>query len=221
MGAEDAWKAHVDRFVDRHYASLRGRARTHVIAAHLNEHLPGPPAALVDVGGGAGNQSIPLARDGYTVALVDPSAAMLGRAQERLADEPPEVRDRVRLIEASAEQAREILGSGGFAGVLCHGVIMYLDDPCPLVRALADLADTGGIVSVVAKNAAVLATRPALEGRWADALAAFDTNRQVNGLGLDTRADTIDGLTTILAENHVQRIAWYGVTAPRGALLYP
>jgi len=29
---------------------------------------------------------------------------------------------------------------------------MYLDDPMPLVGALGELADTGGVVSIVAKN---------------------------------------------------------------------
>ncbi len=63
----------------------------------------------------------------------------------------------------------------------------------------------------MAKNAAALVTRPALEGNWAEALAAFDTDRQVNGLGLDTRADTVDGLTAMLADSGVEQIAWYGV----------
>jgi 2-polyprenyl-3-methyl-5-hydroxy-6-metoxy-1,4-benzoquinol methylase len=113
---------------------LRGRVRTHVIACHLREHLPRPPAALVDVGGGAGNQSIPLARDGYQVAIVDPSAAMLAKAQARLESEPAEVVSRVRLVQASAAEARHALGGMRFAGVLCHGVIMYVDDPVAIRR---------------------------------------------------------------------------------------
>jgi SAM-dependent methyltransferase len=200
-----------ERFVDGHYGTLRGRVRTYVISCHLRDHLPRPPAALVDVGGGAGNQSIPLARDGYQVTIVDPSAAMLARAQARLAAEPGEVARRVRLVQASAGQARGALGGARFAGVLCHGVIMYVDDPRPFVAALADLAEPGGVVSLVAKNARTLATRPALEGNWAHALAAFTTDRQVNGLGLDTRADTLEDLTTMLAEAGVERTAWYGV----------
>ena len=79
VSADDVWAPLAERFVDGHYGTLRGRVRTHVIACHLREHLPRPPAALVDVGGGAGNQSIPLARDGYQVAIVDPSAAMLAK----------------------------------------------------------------------------------------------------------------------------------------------
>src|SRR5215470_9773695 len=143
--------------------------------------------------------------------IVDPSAAMLARAADRLAAEPREVAGRVRLVQASAEAAREALGDERFAGVLCHGVIMYVDDPRPFAAALADLAEPGGIVSVVAKNARCLAARPALEGRWADALAAFDSDRQVNGLGVDTRADTIEGLTALLAELGIDHVTWYGV----------
>jgi S-adenosylmethionine-dependent methyltransferase len=207
----DPWAPLVGRFVDRHYGTLRGRVRTYVIGAHLRDHLPAPPAALVDVGGGAGNQSIPLAREGYRVTIVDPSEAMLARAAERLAAEPGEISGRVRLVRASATEARGMLGTERFSGVLCHGVIMYVDDPRPFVASLADLAEPGGIVSLAAKNARNLATRPALEGNWAEALAAFDTDRQVNGLGLDTRADTVEDLTAMLADVGVERIAWYGV----------
>src|SRR5215471_18223369 len=173
VAESDAWAGLADRFVHGHYGSLRGRVRTHVIDSHLRAHLPPPPAALVDVGGGAGNQSVPLAASGYQVTIVDPSAAMLDRAAARLAGEPREVASRVRLVQASAEAAREALGDERFAGVLCHGVIMYVDDPRPFAAALADLAEPGGTLSLVAKNARCLATRPALEGRWADALAAF------------------------------------------------
>ena len=88
---------------------------------------------------------------------------------------------------------------------------MYVEDPRAFVAALADLAGPGGIVSLVAKNARTLVTRPALEGNWAGALAAFDTDRQVNGLGLDTRADTVEDLTAMLADSGVERVAWYGV----------
>lgn len=200
-----------ERFVEGHYGTLRGRVRNHVIACHLRDHLPEAPAALVDVGGGAGNQSIPLARDGYQVTIVDPSAAMLARARTRLAAGPAEIASRVRLVQASATEAYQALGGRRFAAVLCHGVIMYVDDPRPFAAALAGLAQPGAIVSVVAKNAASMATRPALAGDWAGALAALDTDRQVNGLGLDTRADTVEGLTAIMAESGVETIAWYGV----------
>jgi SAM-dependent methyltransferase len=207
----DPWAALAERFVEGHYGSLRGRVRTHVIDRHLRAHLPRPPCALVDVGGGAGNQSLPLARDGYQVTIVDPSPAMLARAMARLAGEDGEVAGRVRLVQATAEEALDAVGGQRFAGVLCHGVIMYVPDPRPFVAALAGLARPGGMVSLVAKNARALAVRPALEGRWAEARHAFDARHQVNGLGLDTRADTLEDLTALLTGHGIERIAWYGV----------
>jgi len=207
----DNWAPLVERFVDGHYGNLRGRIRTYVIDRHLRMHLPPPPARLIDVGGGAGNQSIPLARDGYEITIADPSEAMLARAERQLCAETPEVEARVRLVHASAEEASRILDGARFAGVLCHGVIMYVDDPAPFVAGLAELAEPGGIVSVVAKSAANLAVRPALQGDWRAALCAFDSDRQINGLGVDTRADSLQNLTSLLADVGVDRVAWYGV----------
>ena len=197
--------------MDEHYGSLRGRVRTHVIDCHLREHLASPPARLVDVGGGAGHQALPLARAGYEVTIVDPSAAMLKRADAFVAQESPEVIRRIRLVEATAEQSVKVLGRGSFAGVLCHGVIMYVDDPRPFVAALADLAQPGAVVSLVAKNTDTLAVRPALEGDWATALTAFDADRQVNGLGVDTHADSLEDLNQMLADVGIEQVAWYGV----------
>ena len=66
-------------------------------------------------------------------------------------------------------------------------------------------------MSIVAKNVEVMATRPALEGDWAAALAAFDTDRQVNGLGVDTRGDSVSALSTAIDGHGIEPIAWYGV----------
>ncbi len=207
----DAWAPLAHQFVDGHYGSLRGRVRTHVIDRHLRSHLPPPPATVVDVGGGAGHQSLPLARDGYDVTLLDPSEAMLQRARQALAAEAPQVSARVRLVQGRGEDAPEALHGQQFAGVLCHGVLMYLDDPAPMVAALGELARPGGLVSIAAKNAAAMAVRPALAGNWGEALAAFDADRQLNGLGVDTRADTVEGLSGLLIASGVEPVAWYGV----------
>jgi S-adenosylmethionine-dependent methyltransferase len=184
---EDAWAPLVKSFVDDHYASLRGRVRTHVIDEHLREHMGAPMQRVVDVGGGAGDQSVPLARRGHQVTIVDPSAAMLERAATRLAREPEEVARRVTLVRTRGEDAPRALDGATFDAVLCHGVLMYLDDPEPLVQALCELTGPAGLVSIVAKN------------------------RQVNGLGIDTRGDRIDDLSGLLARRGIEPVAWYGV----------
>ncbi len=136
---------------------------------------------------------------------------MLAEAALRLDAEPDEVAARVELVEADGEQAPVLLGEGRFDSVLCHGVIMYLDDPSPLLAALCASARPGGIVSIVTKNRRTMAMRPGLDGDWSATLAAFDAERQVNGLGIDTRGDDLDELTDELRTHGVDQIAWYGV----------
>jgi S-adenosylmethionine-dependent methyltransferase len=200
-----------DPFVEGAYASVKGQVRTFVLHAQLLRHLPDPPATVLDVGGGAAHQSLPLARLGFDVTVLDPSPAMLAKAERRLSAEPNDVRRRVRLIEAPGEQAGAATAGQRFAAVLCHGVLMYLERPEPLIRALCHCVQPGGIVSVMALNARTLAVRPALDGRWVDALAAFDATSELGVLGADTRGDTVEALSDVLKQNAVDPEAWYGV----------
>jgi len=52
---------------------------------------------VLEYGCGSGRVTLPLARDGRSVTGVDSSKAMLARLRKRLADEPAELRGRVRL----------------------------------------------------------------------------------------------------------------------------
>ncbi|MGW5669507.1 hypothetical protein [Micromonospora sp. NPDC003776] len=65
--------------------------------------------------------------------------------------------------------------------------------------------------SATALNARTLAVRPALDRRWADALAAFDATGEMGVLGVDTRGDTVEGLSGLLRQNGVDPERWYGV----------
>src|SRR3954453_2474224 len=150
----------------------------------LLEHLPEPPSTIVDVGGGAGHQSFPLAMAGYDVTVLDSSPAMLDKARTRLAALPHEGRGRVTLVPGDGERAVEVLEGRTFAAVLCHGVLGYLEDPRPMVDQLCRCVAPGGLVSVMTANARAMAVRPALERRWDDALAAFDARSEVGVVGV-------------------------------------
>src|SRR3954453_21441025 len=102
--------------------------------------------------------------------------------EQRLTAEPGEVRRRVRLIEAHGENADRAVDGEAFSAVLCHGVLMYLAQPEPMVDALCRCVAAGGLVSVMALNRETLAVRPALERRWDDALAAFDASGEIGVL---------------------------------------
>jgi len=208
---EDGWAALADPFVEAAEATVKGRVRTYVLHQQLLRHLPAPPTTILDVGGGAAHQSLPLARLGYQVTVVDPSAAMLAKAEQRVKAQPDEVRRRVRLIQAEGKHADQAVGGETFAAVLCHGVLMYLAQPKPMLDALCRCVRSGGLMSVMALNGQTLAVRPALERRWADALAAFDASGEQGVLGTHTRADTVEGLSQLMRQGQVDPVAWYGV----------
>jgi len=69
MTGDDPWAALAGEFVEGAYATVKGQVRTYVLHHQLLDHLPSPPATVLDVGGGAGHQSFPLARAGYEVTL--------------------------------------------------------------------------------------------------------------------------------------------------------
>ncbi len=49
---DDIWASLADQFADKAYASVKGYVRTYVMHRQLLEHLPPPPAPVLDVGGG-------------------------------------------------------------------------------------------------------------------------------------------------------------------------
>lgn len=208
---EDSWADLAEAFVDHGYGTVKGQVRTYVLHEHLLRHLPPPPATVLDVGGGAANQSLPLARLGYRVTVLDPSEAMLARAQQRVSAEDDAVQRRVRLVRADGAAAQDALGGETFDAVLCHGVLMYLSDTAPLLDAVCRSLAPDGVLSIMTLNARTLASRPALEGRWGDALEAFDATEEVGTLGVPTRGDTVEALSRSLEDRGVAPVAWYGV----------
>ena len=208
---EDTWAKLAGQFADGAYATVRGRVRTFVIHRQLLEHLPAPHGSVLDVGGGAGHQSFPLAEAGYDVTLLDPSRGMLDKARERLEHLPEDARRRVEFVEADGADASAAVGDRRFDAVLCHGVLGYLEDPEPVLDELCRCAAPGGIVSIMAGNANAAAVRPAMEGRWADALAAFGARTEIGVLGLPTRGDTVEELSAGLRDRGVTPLDWYGV----------
>src|SRR4051812_17547570 len=151
--ADDIWGDLVDQFADEAYASAKGFLRTYVIHRQLLEHLSPPPGTVLDVGGGAGHQSFPLAQAGYDVTLLDPSPAMLDKARQRLERLPADAQQRVRFIHADGQDADEALGGQRFSGVLCHGVLGYLEQPEPVIDQLCRCVAVDGVVSIMAGNA--------------------------------------------------------------------
>jgi SAM-dependent methyltransferase len=114
-------------------------------------------------------------------------------------------------VQANGEEAEEVLGGQRFDGVLCHGVLGYLEEPEPVVEQLCRCAVVGGIVSIMTGNAHATAVQPAMERRWQDALAAFDQRTGIGVLGVRGRADTVEEVSELIERYGVEPVRWYGV----------
>ncbi|MGH3493230.1 MAG: class I SAM-dependent methyltransferase [Sciscionella sp.] len=211
MVDEDTWAGLADHFVHEAYTSVKGYVRTYVLHQQLLEHLPPPPAPVLDVGGGAGHQCFPLAEAGYDVTLLDSSPAMLDKARARLQRLPGEVQQRVTLAQADGERAEQAVDGRRFAAVLCHGVLGYSQRSEPLIDQLCRCVAADGMVSIMTGNANASAVRPALQRRWDDALASFDAKTEIGVLGVPGRADTVEELGELMRSRGVEPVRWYGV----------
>ncbi|WP_031173073.1 class I SAM-dependent methyltransferase [Streptomyces durhamensis] len=186
------------------------------MARQLDEQIAGrfpvgQRLRVLDVGMGQGTQALRLARLGHQVTGVEQDATMIAAAREALAGQPEGIRERVRLVQGDGRDTGVHFLPGSFDVVLCHGVLMYVEEPDPLVAGLARVLAPGGLLSLLVRNGDALAMRPGLAGDWAGALAAFDTTAYRNRLGLDVRADRLSALTATLAGIAAPLHAWYGV----------
>ncbi|MCX4233058.1 methyltransferase domain-containing protein [Streptomyces ortus] len=186
------------------------------MARQLDEQIAGrfpvgQRLRVLDVGMGQGTQALRLARAGHQVTGVEQDAALISVAREALAAEPEGIRGRVRIVESDGRDTGVHFLPGSFDVVLCHGVLMYVEEPDALLAGLGRMLAPGGMLSLLVRNADALAMRPGLAGDWAGTLAAFDTNTYRNRLGLDVRADRLDTLTGTLAGMGAPLHTWYGV----------
>jgi len=186
------------------------------VARQLDEQIAGrfpvgQRLRVLDVGMGQGTQALRLARAGHQVTGVEQDATMVAAAREALAGEPEGIRERVRIVQGDGRDTGVHFLPGSFDVVLCHGVLMYVEEPDAMLAGVARMLAPGGLLSLLVRNADALAMWPGLYGDWAGALEAFDTVSYTNRLGLEVRADRLETLTATLAGIAAPLQAWYGV----------
>ncbi|MFI5802900.1 class I SAM-dependent methyltransferase [Streptomyces sp. NPDC051561] len=190
--------------------------RQELVARQLDEQISGrfpvgQRLRILDVGMGQGTQALRLARAGHKVTGLESDPAMLQAAHDALSGEPAGIRERVRLIQGDGHATGVHFLPGSFDVVLCHGVLMYVEEPDALMGGLARMLASGGLLSLLVRNADALAMRPGLAGDWSGALDALYTDAYTNRLGLSVRADRLDALTATLSGIAAPLHAWYGV----------
>jgi S-adenosylmethionine-dependent methyltransferase len=177
-----------------------------LICRTLAEQVP-TPGAVLDIGGGDAVLALHLAAAGHTVAVhdIDPRMIALGRA--RLAQAPDGLARRVRLACAPATDASPRAADL----VCCHSVLMYEDDPAPMVRAAVRACRVGGHVSIVAVDPAAIAMRPGLAGCWAEAVDALETGAPSAARYAPSRNHPRAEVERLLAAAGARTVHWSGI----------
>ncbi len=147
-------------------------ARTAVIREVLGAVVTGLMAEtgrsrldIVDAGGGTGGSAVPLAGQGHTVTVIDPSPDSLAAAQRRAA----EMSVRLRAVQGDVGDLAAVVGEQGADLVLCHSVLEYVDSPAAAMTTVASVLRPGGAVSVLAASAVAAVIHRALAGRFDEA----------------------------------------------------
>lgn len=134
----EAWREYTE--------SPWGRIRYAVAAETLRRQCDelGGRLRVLDVGGGDALDSLPLARAGHDVTVVDPSRAWLDEAQRRASEEGVPV----QTIEGGLED----LPTGEWDLVLCHFVLQYRPSDADDLGRLSQRVRPGGRLSLMAPN---------------------------------------------------------------------
>ena len=133
----------------------------------------GPGASALELGCGGGQNSVWLARKGVRCEALDVSEEQLGHARALAAREGV----RVDFRRASLEEfAAAPPPPGLFDLVHSSHALEFVDDPGPVVRAMAAAAKPGGTV-------AVSAVHPLFNGEWIEGEWEDETGRDAGAAG--------------------------------------
>ena len=104
--------------------------------------------SVLEIGAGTGRLTLPMAREGISVVAVDVSSSMLAILKSRMAEEPPEVIEKIKIVEVDVCQLE--LGAQYDLAMIPYYTFNYLltdqDQTAALERVRAHLTPHGYVL---------------------------------------------------------------------------
>ncbi|WP_312241484.1 tRNA uridine 5-oxyacetic acid(34) methyltransferase CmoM [Pantoea sp.] len=141
-----------EKFSQNIYGTTKGQVRQAILWDELDALLPGLPAGpltILDAGGGLGQISSGLAARGHQIVLCDLSAEMLRRAEEHAREQG--VSANMQFKQISAQQVGDHLDKPVDL-VLFHAVLEWVVEPELVLKALYQVLQPGGALSLMFYN---------------------------------------------------------------------
>jgi len=124
-----------DAAPEREWARLdERRIEFGITSLALDEFLPAPPARVIDIGSGPGRYAIALARQGYTVSLLDVSSACLTLADQ----EAKRAGVSFEQVEHGSATALDSFPDASFEAALLLGPLYHLQRESDRERAVSE-----------------------------------------------------------------------------------
>jgi len=140
--------------------------KTEIGLSNLRKHLPGKSLRILDAGGGSGGDSIPLAREGHHVDLLDYSTEMLKVAGEDATRAG--LLEKIRFHQSDVSDLERVFPRPEFDVVVCHNVLQFTGNAQSLLGNLANTLVAGGILSLISGNRYTIPYRAAFYSKDLD-----------------------------------------------------
>jgi S-adenosylmethionine-dependent methyltransferase len=183
-----------------------------LVQANLAKHIePTQSLHILDAGGGNGLDSLPLARQGHSVEIVDYSQEMLADAMAQAKQE--HVEDRVSVHQADVREIPNLFPEPAFDLVLCHNVLQYVKDVPGLLKDLIGTLKPGGLISIISINRYSIPYHAAfLENNLAKAFGLLDTRNSTTKIfETSMTCYSADEISAMLQENGLSIENDYGI----------
>ena len=179
--------------------------------ANLIKHIGDSPMRILDAGGGNGLDSIPFAKLGHDVDIVDFSQEMLSDAKQEAKNGG--FQQYITTHLADIHNSTALFPENTFDLILCHNVLQYVQGIPAILESFARLLKPHGLVSILSTNRYSKPFHAAfLENDLAKALTDLDTPN-ATGKIFTTQATyySVDEMTELLKNAGLIHQADYGI----------